>query len=62
MKFQLLIKTKMLKNKWHFAFKLSNVEFYFPNVNMPTIIILGILTFLSKIKYNIWEFESEKKL
>ena len=50
-KFQLLIKTKMLKNKdFCLAFKLSVVVFIvLINVKMPTIV--GILTFISTIKF-----------
>ena len=50
MRFQLLIKTKMLKNKgFLFAFKLSDVVFIMLiNVKMP--MIVGTLTFMSMIK------------
>ena len=56
MKFQLLIKTKMLENKDFFAFKLSDVLFIMQiNVKMPTIVgiikIVGILTFISMINF-----------
>ena len=47
---QLLIKTKMLKNKDSFVFKLSDVLFIMQiNVKMPTIV--GVLTFMSMINY-----------
>ena len=51
MKFQLLIKSTMLKKKKNFlAFKLSGIVFIMPiNVKMPTIV--GILTFMSKINF-----------
>ena len=49
-KFQLLIKTNMLKNKDYLAFKLSNVVFIMLiNVTMPTIV--GIITFISMINF-----------
>ena len=52
MKFQLLIKTKMLKIKDFLAFKLWNVVFIMLiNVKMPTIV--GILTFMSMIKLTL---------
>ena len=48
MKFQLLIKTKMFKNKLFLAFKLTDVVFIMSiNVKIPTIV--GILTFISMI-------------
>ena len=48
MEFQLLIKSKMLKNKDFLAFKLSDVVFIMLiDVKMPTIV--GILTFMSMI-------------
>ena len=47
-KFQLLIKSKMLKNDTFLAFKLSDVVFImFINVKMPTVV--GILTSMSMI-------------
>ena len=46
MEFQLLTKTKMLKYKSFFAFKLSDVFIMLINVKMPTIV--GILTFMSR--------------
>ena len=51
MKFQLLIKGKMLKNiKIFLALKLSDAVFIMLiNVNMPTIV--GILTFMSRINF-----------
>ena len=50
MKFQMLIKTNMLKNKYFLAFKLSDVVFIMLiNVKMPTIV--GILTFMSMINF-----------
>ena len=49
-KFQLLIKTKMLKIKTFLAFKLSDVLFIMLiNVKMSTIV--GILTFMSMINF-----------
>ena len=52
-KFQLLIKTKMLKIK---AFIHSDAVFIMlVNVKMPTIVIVGILTFISMI--NLTEHE-----
>ena len=51
MKFELLIKTKMLKNQDFFASKLSDVEcIMLINVKMPTTIV-GILTFMSRINF-----------
>ena len=48
MKFQLLIKTNMLKMKTFLAFKLSDVLFgMLINVKMPTLV--GILTFMNMI-------------
>ena len=59
MKFQLLIKTNLLKNKLFFAFKLSDVVFIMLiNVKMPTIV--GILTFMSKINFMLSSFVHEK--
>ena len=50
MNFQLLIKTKMLKNKTFLAFKLADVLFIMLiSVKMPSIV--GILTFLSRINF-----------
>ena len=50
MKFQLLIKGKMVNNKDFFAFKLSDVVFIpLINVKIPTIV--GILTFMSRINF-----------
>ena len=50
-KFQLLRKTKMLKNKDLFCFKPSDVVFIMLiNVKMPTTIV-GILTFMSMINF-----------
>ena len=50
MKLQLLIKTKLLKNKDFIAFKLSDGVFIMQkNVKMPTIV--GILTFMSMINF-----------
>ena len=47
-KFQLLIKTKIPKNKEFLAFNLSDVVFIMLiNVKMPT--IFGILTFMSRL-------------
>ena len=49
-KFQLLIKTKMLKNTDFLAFILSeDVFILFINVKMPTIV--GILTFMNRISF-----------
>ena len=49
-KFQLLIKTNMLKNKEVSCFKsLSYVFIMLINVKMPTIV--GILTFMSRINF-----------
>ena len=49
MKFQLLIKAKMLKNKDFLAFRLSAVVFIvLINVKIPTIV--GIITFMSMKK------------
>ena len=50
MKAQLLIKTKVLKNKDFLAFILSDVVFIMLiNVKMPTIVV--ILTFMSMIQF-----------
>ena len=50
MKFQLLIKTKMLKVKYFLAFKLSDTAFILLiDVKMPTIV--GILTFISRMNF-----------
>ena len=50
MKFQPLMKTKMLKNIYFLAFKLSNTAFILLiNVKMP--IIVGILTFMSMMNF-----------
>ena len=58
MKFQLLIKAKMLKNK-DFSFKLSDVAFIMLiNVKMPTIV--GILTLMSMINFMLILVEDEK--
>ena len=59
MKFQLLIKTKMLKNKRHFLLSNTyNVVFIMLiNVKMPTIV--GILTFISMIKFMLNLVEQE---
>ena len=52
MKFQLLIKAKILKNKTFFDSKLSDVVFILLiNVKMPTIV--GIFTFMSMIDFRI---------
>ena len=49
--FQLLIKTKVLKNKDFLAWILSDVVFIMLiNVKMPTIV--GILTFMRMIKFS----------
>ena len=62
MKFQRLIKTKMLKNiKLFLALKLSDVVVILKiNVKMPTIV--GILTFMSRIKFMLSWVEHEKVL
>ena len=58
MKFQLLIKTKMLI-KIFLAFKLSDGVFILLiNVKMPTIV--GILTFMSRINFMLNRVEHEK--
>ena len=50
MQFQLLIKTKLLKNKAFIAFELSDVVFIMlTNVKMPKIV--GILTLISMINF-----------
>ena len=50
MKFQVLIKNKMLKNKTLLALKLSDAVFILLiNAKMPTIV--GILTFISRINF-----------
>ena len=50
MKFQLLIKTKILTNKEVFALSLLDVVFIMLlNVKMP--MIVGILTFMSRINF-----------
>ena len=50
MKFQLLMKTKILKNKDIFFSKLFDIVFIMLiNVKMPTIV--GILPFMSMIKF-----------
>ena len=50
MKFQVLIKAQMLKNKDFFAVKLLvGVFILLINVKMPTIV--GILTFMSRINF-----------
>ena len=49
MKFQLLIKTKMVKNKDFLAFKLSDVVFVML-INVKVSTIVGILTSMSMIK------------
>ena len=50
MKVQLLIKTKMRKNKYFLAFILSNVAFIMLfNVKMPTTV--GIIKFMTMINY-----------
>ena len=71
-KFQLLIKTKIMENKaFIFAFKLSDVVFSMPmlkcqqfimliNVKMPTIV--GILTFMSTINFMLSCVEHKKVL
>ena len=48
--FQLIIKTKMLKDKILFSYKLSDVILIIMliNVRMPTLV--GIFTFMSRIK------------
>ena len=52
MKFKLLIKTKILKMKKFLALRLSDVEFIMLiNVKMPTIVIVGILAFMSRINF-----------
>ena len=52
MKFQLLIKAKILKNKTFFDSKLSDVVLIMLiNVKMPTIV--GIFTFMSMIDFRI---------
>ena len=59
MKFQLLMKTKLLKNKTFLAFKLSDVVYIMLiNVKMPTIV--GILTFMSMINFMLSWVEHEK--
>ena len=63
MKFQLLLKTKMLKNKdinfLAFELSLSDVIFIMLiNVKMPTIV--GILTFMSRINFMLSWVELEK--
>ena len=50
MKFQLLIKTKMVKNKDFLAFKLSDVVFVML-INVKVSTIVGILTSMSIIKF-----------
>ena len=58
-KFQLLIKTKLLKNANFLAFKLSNVAFsMLINVKMPTLV--GILTFISMLNFVLSWIEHEK--
>ena len=61
MKFQLLIKTKMLKNKDFFLLSNSQmlVLIILINVKMPTIV--GILTFMSMIKTNHTQIELSMK-
>ena len=60
MKFQLLIKTKMLKIKILLAFKLSDVVFIMLiNVKLPTIV--SILTFMSMIHFMFSCVEHKKK-
>ena len=59
--FQLLQKTKMLKNKAFLASKLSNVFFVMLiNVKMQTLV--GILTFMSMIHFMHTSIEHEKSL
>ena len=60
-KFQLLIKTKILKIKTFLAFKLSGVVFIMLiNVKMPTIV--GILTLMSRINFVLSWVEHGKSL
>ena len=50
MEFQMLIKSKMLKNKDNLSFRCSDVVFIMLiNIKMPTIV--GILTFMSMINF-----------
>ena len=59
MKFQLLIKPTIVKNKTFLAFKHSDVVFIMlVNVKMPTVV--GILTFMSMIKVMLSCVEHEK--
>ena len=59
MKFQLLIKTKLLENKDFLALEYSDVVFILLiNVKMPTIV--GILTFISRINFMHSSVELEK--
>ena len=59
MKFQLLIKTKLLKNIDFLAFKFSDVLFIMLiNVKMPT--IDGIFTFMNMINFMLSWGEHEK--
>ena len=61
MKFQLLIKTKMLKNILFLPLKLSDVVvILLINVKMSKIV--GILTFISRIDFmNCWHFNIYKQ-
>ena len=61
MEFQLLIKSKMLKNKDFLAFKFSDVVLIMLiNVKMSTFV--GILTFMSMINFMFSLVEHEKSL
>ena len=60
-KFQMLIKTIMLKNKDFSCFQTLTVDVVFImliNVKMPTIV--GILTFMSRINFMLSRVEHEK--
>ena len=61
MKFQLLIKTKLLKSKGFLAFKLSDVEFIML-INVKMSAIVGILTYMSMVNSFSVELSMKKVL
>ena len=68
MKFQLLIKTKLVKNETFVTFKLPVVKFIMLiNVKINATLVVGILTLISTIEFHAqfswaWKIHSQKRL